>query len=591
MASDAYSLSPIHVTWPRSSVTAWSPHHEGGQRYVGFTKAPVQALWDLYARAARQFPELEFVVHADRRATYAQVFHEADRVAAMLEARGVKPGDRVACLGKNSIEWVSVYVAATWAGFIAVPMNSWWTGKEIAYAVRDSGCVALFMDAERAKRVAALPKGEFPDTCRLVVSLERDAFAETLAKHGAPVTRRLVDRPPPASVDEGAILMYTSGTTAHPKGVLLTHRGVAHCMTVYELMTVRGASKRTGGAGVQAEPQKVILLSVPLFHATGLHAVLMASAITGRKIVMMPDKWNPEVALELIERERVTAFTGVPTMVQSMLASPDLAKRDVSSLKALGSGGAPPPAGLAKAVSEKFKGASPGQGYGLTEVNALACTFTGQDYVKFPTACGRVVPGVEVQIWPEDKDDAPLPPDTPGRVMIRGPTVMREYWGQPQATAKAISKSGWFDSGDIGIIRGDGGAGPALVEITGRAKDMIIRGGENIACRAVEEAVFAAFPDVAECAAFGVPHAMLGEHVGLAIVMKRGTAAPTLDGIRAKLKSTLADFELPTGLVVFPDMLPRGATGKIVKKDIRALVTGTGGKLPQGVVWVTGSKF
>ena len=567
-----FELEPVLVSWPRSSVTAWTPYHERGQTFDCFTKHEIKGMWDLYERALRQHGDREFLVHGERRLTFAQLLQLAERVAGFLVQQGCAPGDRVAFAGQNSVEWVAVLVASTAAGMVAVPMNSWWTGKEMVYGLNDSGAKVLFADAERLRRIT--PDKEQLKTCRTLVSLEEPDFARLV--RGAPVHKLWNRATPPVAVDEAAVLMYTSGTTANPKGVVLTHRGVAHAIIVNDLANLMLGMMNPAAA---AAP-KSVLLTVPLFHVTGLHVVLLASFVMARKVVIM-SKWNPEHALELVERERITTFTGVPTMVQQMLASPDLAKRDVSSLQAISAGGAPVPAGVAKKTSETFKTAAPGQGYGLTEINGVATVLSGPDYLARPTSYGSPIPGVQVAVWAEGKDE-PVPAGTPGRIMIRGVTLMREYWGQPQATAKAITKDGWFDSGDIGHLAEDG-----FLYISDRAKDIIIRGGENISCRAVEEAVYAAFPEISEVAAFGAPHEILGEHVALAVTMRAGAKAPSLEALRTKLTKTLAAYELPTALAVFPDLLPRGATGKTVKRDIRDMVKA--GKFPPGVVWVDSS--
>ena len=559
--------APTHVTWNRATSTAWSPHHERGQTYTTFPKHEFQGLWSVYARAERLHGKQEFMVQDGRRISYSDFFERVASTVEFLE-REVKcgPGDRVAVVGVNSIEWAVAFVAASYAGMIAVPVNSWWTGKELAYGLQDSGSKVLFADAERARRLReAVPHPAFR-----VVPLEADAFAAAIQPHAAAAKTRgpMHARPAPRATtpDDGALLMYTSGTTAHPKGVLLTHRGATHVMVCLDAMaTMRRMA--AGGGDDERPAQEVVLLAVPLFHATGMHAVFLSSFVDGGRKIVLLNKWSPERALELIERERVTAFTGVPTMTQSMLASPDLRKRDVSSLRSLGAGGAPTPAGVAKEVATKFRGASPSQGYGLSEVNAVATTHSGESYLKRPTSCGRAIPGVDVQIWPEDKDDARLPAGATGRVMIRGPTMMREYWNQPDATRAAVTRTGWFDSGDIGMLDGEG-----FLYIQDRAKDIIIRGGENISCRTVEEAAFQAFDGVAECSVFGLPHDLLGEQVAMAVVMKRAHAAPSLAAVRAKLAPLIAQFELPAALVVFPGELPRGATGKIVKRDIKTLV-------------------
>jgi long-chain acyl-CoA synthetase len=577
-------LKPIHVQWNKSTVSAWSPHHENGQIYMTFddTTTYLKGLWDLHTMSEKRFDNREFLIQGDRRITFREFFDQVKLCAIGLEQElKIKPLDRVVMLAKNCIEWIIVFVASTWIGAIAVPMNSWWTSPEIKYGLDDCGASVVFADEERLKRIQAIPGGV--GSCKVMETIPTSFMAFlnrqiNIASKFPPLS----SRPPSLPVDEPAMIMYTSGTTNHPKGCVLTHRSVCHVLNTYEFGMKAGESSSpprppvvasstkpstaatAAGSRATESPPSVILLAVPLFHATGMFGILLSSLILGRKIVMM-DKWNPEIALAIIERERVTAFTGVPTMVLSMLASPDLPKRNISSLKNVGGGGAPIPQGTAQQIKQKFK-ASPGQGYGLTETSSLATSNTGSSYLAKPGSCGRAIPGVQIEIW-GDEDEKPLPIGMMGRIMIRGANLFREYWKQPEATAKAITKTGWFDSGDLGSLDNDG-----YLYIQDRAKDMIIRGGENISCRSVEEAVYAHVPGILECSVIGIPHDLLGEEVCLALVMKDNKSIPSVEEIQHALKNSLAQYQLPVALVTFNKQLPRGATGKIVKRDIRKLI-------------------
>jgi long-chain acyl-CoA synthetase len=324
----------------------------------------------------------------------------------------------------------------------------------------------------------------------------------------------------------------------------------------------------TAPKGAAAEPPNkpsanpAVLLNVPLFHATGLLAVLMISIVVGRKTVFMY-KWEPEAALKLVEKEKITQFTGVPTMILEMLQHPNFSKYDTSSLEGVGGGGAPPPPQMVKDVGKKFKKASAGQGYGLSETSAFTTLIGGPAFVAKPTSCGRPVPGCTIEIWDLDSNQ-PLPePESIGKVMIKGANVMKEYWRNPKATAEAITPTGYFDSGDIGKIDKDG-----YVYILDRAKQLLIRGGENIATAEVEAAVYN-HDQVAECAVIGVDHPTLGEEVGVAIHPKPGGAPSiTLESIRQACAS-LANFKKPTHVFIYHEPLPKGATGKILKRQIR----------------------
>jgi len=403
--------------------------------------------------------------------------------------------------------------------------------------------------------------------------LENRVFAswEHFLKKGK--TYKKISEPVSPKPDEPAMIMFTSGTTSFPKGVVLSHRGLTHIITIFNLayLQAMAANKEAQGAIPQAA-----LLSVPLFHATGLYSLLLNGLATGRKSVIMK-KWSAKLALEIVEKERITAFSGVPTMVLEMLSHPDRQKRDISSLKYVGSGGSSPPAGVAQDVKVKMN-AIPTQGYGLTEMNCLATTIVDQDYLTHPTSCGKPVPGLVIKIWDEKKNEE-VPRGQTGRIVIRGVTLMLEYYKDVEATKKAITKDGWFITGDYGYIDNDG-----FIYINGRSQDLIIRGGENISARTVEEAIYACFENVQECAVFSYPHPTLGEEVGVAIHMKDGFKPISLEEIREKCSARIAGFMLPTGMAIYEHVLPRGATEKTQKKDIQE-------SLKQGKLnWVTLNK-
>mmetsp|Transcript_46325 Transcript_46325/g.147922 ORF Transcript_46325/g.147922 Transcript_46325/m.147922 type:complete len:393 (+) Transcript_46325:2-1180(+) len=372
--------------------------------------------------------------------------------------------------------------------------------------------------------------------------------------------------------------MYTSGTTGNPKGVVSTHRAVVHALRgafFYPTaggMAAAAAAKATakseakaskGHAGVPRakQLQEAVICPVPLFHATGSHAIFLLSFMLGRKVVLM-HKWDALEALQLIEAEKVSQFVGVPTMSMELLSHPDYEKFDTSSLQGIGGGGAAPPAKLS-AQTEK-KGKSAGQGWGLTESNALTVnTFSSKEYVQNPSSCGRALALVDIKIV--DDENKELPPGTPGEVLIRGVTMLKEYWKKPEATAEAISVDGWFRTGDIGRLDPDG-----ALYIMDRSKDLIIRGGENISCAEVETAIYD-HPSVQECSVFSMPDERLGEVVAAAVVRQPGSAPFTGEEMAAFAASKLAKFKVPTEIYLWKEgeQLPRGATGKIPKRTIK----------------------
>jgi len=297
---------------------------------------------------------------------------------------------------------------------------------------------------------------------------------------------------------------------------------------------------------------------VPLFHVTGCVPVLLSCFAAGYKLVIM-HKWEPGRALELIERERVTQFVGVPTQSWDLIECKDFVSRDTSSLLSVGGGGAPAPPELVRRVDKSFRTARPGIGYGMTETNAYGPGNSGDDYLRKPTSCGRVVPVVQMRVT--DAAGRTLGPNEVGEIWFRGPNLIRGYWNRPDATAETIV-DGWLRSGDIGRIDEEG-----FVFVQDRAKDMVLRAGENVYCAEVEAAIYE-HPDVYEAAVFGIPHERLGEEVACALVLKPGrTLAP--EALRTFLKEHLAPFKIPTRFRVAPEQLPRNPAGKILKRQLR----------------------
>jgi long-chain acyl-CoA synthetase len=532
-----------------------------GQRLRVFKNTP-PSLRALFG-AARARGDATFLVYEDERWSFADVMAKADALgAALVERYGVRPGDRVAIAMRNYPEWVVAFAAITSVGAISVSLNAWWTTDEIDYALRDSGSRVVIADRERLDRLAPL-LGTL-DVRAIAVRSEgalpagaehwRDAVRE-----GAPLPE--VDVRP----DMDATILYTSGTTGHPKGAVSTHRAVLSALVAFACRAAVNAKLGVGPRKPTAHPTSFILV-VPLFHVTGCVPVMLSCFAAGYKLVMMY-RWDPARALELIERERVTQFVGVPTQSWDLLECPDFARRDTSSLASVGGGGAPAPPELVRRVDRSFTAARPGIGYGMTETNAYGPGNAGDDYLRKPTSCGRVVPIVELRVT--DPEGRVLAPGEVGEIWFRGPNLIRGYWNKPEATAETIV-DGWLRSGDIGRIDEEG-----FVYVQDRAKDMVLRAGENVYCAEVEAAIYE-HPDVYEAAVFGVPHERLGEEVAAALVPKPGK---TLDAeaLRGFLAARLAPFKIPTRVRVYGEQLPRNPAGKILKRALRDELAGAEG--------------
>lgn len=502
------------------------------------------------------------IVFEDERWTNAEVLASINEIAHVLVERyDVKKGDRVAINMRNFPEWITAFGAATSIGAIAVSVNAWWTGPEIEFGLVDAGAKVLITDRERVDRIgdrlAALnihglvirAEGELPAGC--------DHLADVVTP-GAPMPA--VD----VATDDDATILFTSGTTGVPKGAVSTNRGVLSGLFAFACRTtveaIRWAPDTPPDPATTPAPvPPCFILTVPLFHVTGCVPVMLGSVATGAKLVMM-HKWDPLRALQLIDREKVTNFVGVPTMSHDLISHPDFDKYDTSSLKNVGGGGAPMAPELVRKIEGSFAGkASPQLGYGLTETNGYGPGNTGPDYIDKPSSTGRVVPIMQVKIV--DPNDSEQPNGEVGEVCLAGPMLIRGYWNRPEATAETI-RNGWLHTGDLGYLDDEG-----FLYVVDRIKDMVIRGGENVYCSEVEAAIFE-YEGIHEVAVFGLPHDRLGEEVVAAVHPSPGTSID-LDGLSAFLAERIAPFKIPSQWYIREEPLPRGATGKILKREIR----------------------
>jgi acyl-CoA synthetase (AMP-forming)/AMP-acid ligase II len=532
---------------------------------------------------SRAHGDVDFLVYEGERTTFAGHYRAAATLARRLRDEcGVVKGDRVAIAMRNLPEWIVAFWAATCIGAIAVPLNAWWTTPELSFGLRDSGSTVLFADRERAERVRPALSRLTDLRSMIVVDEDRSGTGESggVASDGgvtAPIERAYPDLlgevPPDAELPEAAIdpdddatIFYTSGTTGHPKGAVGTHRNSAtNLMSLFFLSTaneLRFGSPLTGAQGSQS----VFLLSVPLFHATGCQAIMMSYAAMGGRLVMM-HHFDPVRALELIEREGVTNFGGVPSMVMQVIDAPELTRHDVSTVRGISYGGAPAPPELVRRIRQTFPDAQASNGYGLTETTATTTLNSSDDYVRKPDSVGRPVPVCEVAVVAEDyTGDEPDPhtergPEVTGELWVKGPQVVRGYWNRPDETARTFT-TGWLHTGDVARIDEEG-----FVYIVDRAKDVVIRGGENVYSAEVEGALFE-HPAVADCAVIGIPHPVLGEEVGAVIVLRPGTKV-TAEELAAHVRRRLAAFNVPTRFSFRDRRLPRNPAGKVLKRELR----------------------
>ena len=466
-------------------------------------------------------------------------------------------------------------------GASAVGVNAWWTSAELEYALSDSRPKVLIADDERLERALKVLPGVRAEAPMHIVSVrsERDLpddasrWADHVVVSGAP------DDLPPAEIhpDDDMCIFYTSGTTGFPKGAQLTHRGSVHNVlhlafantvtstATAKLATASGETDETSAPETGEEPtQAVSMVPTPLFHVTANNCVLHPATISGGKIVMM-HKWDTARALELIERERVNMFTGVPTMAREMLAHPDWQTRDTSSLVALGGGGAAIQPDLVEKIDNAGGNVKPATGYGLTETHGVITAVSNAFFLARPTSAGLVMPTFEYKVL--DAEGNEVPKGDRGELCVKGPAVVKGYINRPEATAEAIV-DGWFRTGDIVYIDSD-----EFVHIVDRAKDMVLRGGENVYCAEVEAAIYE-HPDVAEAAVFGVPDDRLGEAVGAAIYLTEGAELDESE-LAAHLAPLIARFKQPDHVWFVDEPLPQNANGKFVKRQLREQLVAT----------------
>ena len=516
-------------------------------------------LRDLYLFAA-SYGDKDCLVYRQQRLSFSEVVGRVLKLADALSTHyGVEKGDRVAIAMRNCPEWCIAFMAITSIGAVAVPMNSWWQGEELAFAMQDSGSGLVFVDGARFARMS----GWLEQSGLAVIGFETDGppLPAEVDRFDMLVAGGEVPAPPSAVIqpEDPALILYTSGTTGHPKGVLSTQRNVISAIGTWVVL-VSAINVLEGTPEQEPENQIGILLAIPLFHVTGLHSLFLLSLIIGRKIVMM-HKWDVDQALELIEAERITHFNGVPTMSMELMNHSRLGDFDLSSLMDISSGGAARPAEQVAMLVERFPGATASAGYGLTETNAVGCVIGQDDYQLRPGSVGRpTAPLVEIKIV--DQNASEVATGEIGEIWIRSPAVPEGYLNLPEATSESFT-NGWCHTGDVGYLDADG-----FLYIVDRLKDIIIRGGENISCLEVEEALYA-HPEIHEAAVFGLPDERLGEIVGAVVRTSEG-AGVGIDVIREFLSEHLAAFKIPVHVCCRQEQLPRIASGKIDKKKLRA---------------------
>jgi len=522
----------------------------GGRTVRTFKSLPpsLRAMYELC------LSDLPFLIHDDERYTFAQAWRAASRIGHLLvHDCGVARGDRVAIAMRNYPEWILAFTAITSIGAIAVALNAHWQPDEMAHALADCGATVVFADQERLDRLARCPR---------LPGLRKFAVRATRPPDGAPALGDAVAAlgdvaMPPVTIapDDLATMLYTSGSSGRAKGVPSTHRNILVALMSWGLDT-RINELVTGVVAVPPATQPGTLLAVPLFHVTGLHASYLASYAVQRRIVFM-HRWDPDVAVRLIERERLTSVVAPAAITGDLVRVARAGGHDLGTLVAVGGGGAPRAPEQVRQIDRSFANAAPNIGWGMTETNAIGTSITGAEYLARPASSGRC--SVVLDICIVDEAGHQLPPGTRGELWVRGASMFRGYWNRPEATAAAFVGD-WFRTGDGAYLDDEG-----YLFIVDRIKDLIIRGGENIGCGHVEAALLM-HPEVREASVYAVPDERMGEEVGATIY---AGDALDLDQLRAFLADHLARYELPRHVVRSPEPLPRTPSGKIFKRQIR----------------------
>ncbi len=525
----------------------------GGKNLKVFVNAPA-TLRDLYQTHAS---DLDFLVYKEERLSYAEVHKQATSLGMALgRLFDVQHGDRVVIAMRNYPEWVIAFFAVTSIGAIAVPVNAWWNARELEHSLIDCNPKVAIVDEERLLRLFEIDSLS-PDL--QIISTRTDTKVNQEYYGWENVVGFDLNNSPPDIIfepDDDAIILYTSGSTGLPKGVVSSHRAIIHALLSWELdWELRDAM------GVYtlepSEQQGAMLLAVPLFHVSGCHAAMLSSIRMQRKLICMY-KWDVEEALRLIELERITAVMATPAISGDILHASKTSDYDLSTLVVLGGGGAPRAPDQVIAINEMTDNVVPATGWGMTETNAIGAGVAADDYLRYPESSGQCSGVLDMRIVGDDGTECLA--GERGELQVRGTSMFRGYWNRPDATNSARDGE-WFRTGDVATLNDEG-----FLFIVDRIKDLVIRGGENIGCGAVEFAL-SDHPEILEACVYGIPDERLGEEVGATLFV---TKILNEEELRGFLVKRLSHFEIPRYINQQMSTLPRIASGKIAKRQIRA---------------------
>ncbi|MDJ0641280.1 MAG: class I adenylate-forming enzyme family protein [Erythrobacter sp.] len=542
------------------------PFERGGVEIPAFAVTP-PTLAHYFAHFCNEHKDVPFLVDGDIRMTFGEAYAAGVCVAQGLATQhGVEKGDRVGIAARNSANWIVAYMGIVMAGGCATLLNGFWSGEELAYGIDLAECKVVLADTGRAARLE-----DNPHKASLVLfdhdKAPAEGLANTWAAPGADAPSIAMAMLGQLGPDDLATILYTSGSTGKSKGAWSDHRGVVHGVMSYVSQSAM-AKILLESQGQDVSDQPSALVAVPLFHVTGEVPLFLQSYAIARKLVLMP-KWNAAEALRLMAEEKVTYFVGVPLMSYEIANHPDREKYDLSACKSFAAGGAPRPVEHVTKIKEAFPEGFPLLGYGLTETNAVGCGNFNENYMAKPGSTGRAsLPMVDLAIL--DDDGNKLPQGSVGEVCIRSIANFRGYWNNDEATSAAFTDDQYFRTGDLGYLDED-----EYLFIVDRKKDIIIRGGENISCIEVEDAIYA-HDDIAECSVFGIPDERMGEVPAAVFRVKSGRDAMSAGELREFLLSRIAPFKVPLEehIWIASEVLPRLGTQKIDKRTVRQQFAG-----------------
>lgn len=511
--------------------------------------------------AGRVHGDKTFLIYQDDHWSFTRFFAEADALAAWIRDQGVAPGNRIAIAMRNRPEWAVTFVAAILAGAVPAPINSFGSREELRSAIAEVSPALICCDSDRLRRMQGDPGVVDCPVLRVGPEHEGAAAVPIHAYEQAVQTQPSTQPAPEPEPEDSALILFTSGASSRPKGVLSSHRAVCQALAHIEFVGAYSAMSSPDLIAklMAAGHEPATLTVVPLFHVSGLHAQLLSALKNGRKLVFMY-RWNSHDALDIMRTHQITQFNGAPAMVQQLISEEGFSSPDIKNrLAAIGFGGAGIPSGLIEQAFDELPDRMLGTGFGMTESNGVGSAISGDLFQAHPASSGLISPLMDVRI--SDAEGKPLPPGETGEIWLRGAPVMTGYWNNPEATAAAF-EDGWLRTGDLGYIDSSD-----FLYVVDRLKDIINRSGENISAAEVESCLMR-HPAVSEVAVFAIPDEQTGEAVA-AVVRLATSHRPGVAELQQHVAARLAHYKVPREIEIRDQALQRNPAGKLIKPQIK----------------------